>query len=221
MPQTTGTDSYDSGYALPFDAFLNGMWHPFSQGTIGFVNWNYTTNADFSARFSLLFNTFWTISQWYSEITDHSNTNLSQYINATTGNVLPDYQQATATFIRTHPAYKANYVWIVLLLVVATILLLCALLSLLLRILTIAPDILGFVSSFTRDSPYFEPLGPGGSLLDGEQRARRLRNVRVQIADVQPEAEVGHIAFVNLERKCDSSGDKQRYARLRKGRLYD
>ncbi|KAK5089360.1 hypothetical protein LTR70_007093 [Exophiala xenobiotica] len=174
------------------------MTVPFSQATFGYLYYENVTEADFSARLSLLFNTFWLAAQWNSVIADHSHTNISRFFD-TTGELKSDYQQATVTVIQKISVYNANYVWITVLLIVSVILLLCALASLALRIFTIAPDILGFVSSLTRDSPYFESLSPGGSLLDGEQRARKLRSLKVQIVD----------------------REKQEQARIRKNRLYD
>lgn len=213
LPLTTGSTIFS--YATPFDGFLNGISYPFSKYQIGPVYWKNVTEADFSARLSLLFNTYWTISQWHAEISDHSTTNLS---SLTVGRDSGDYQIVNTTVIEQHSVYKANYVWITVLLVTSMILLVCTLASLLLRLITIAPDILGYVSSLTRDSPYFETLQSGGSVLSGEERARKLRDVKVQIADVNPEAKVGHVAFVKAE---TLQGEKQEYARLRRGRNYD
>jgi len=215
LPQTTGTTTY-SGYASPFDVFLIGYDRPFSQATFGYLSYENVTEADFSARLSLLFNTFWLAAQWNSVIADHSHTNISRFFDDTTGELKSDYQQATVTVIQKISVYNANYVWITVLLIVSVILLLCALASLALRIFAIAPDILGFVSSLTRDSRYFECLSPGGSLLDGEQRARKLRSLKIQIVDVRPEADVGHIAFVPSQVHCDFQRKAQGQARIRK-----
>jgi uncharacterized protein YcgI (DUF1989 family) len=56
------------------------------------------------------------------------------------------------------------------------------------------PPILGFVSSLTRDSKYFEGV-QGNSCEDGTKRAKRLRAMRVRIVDVQGNDVVGKIAF--------------------------
>lgn len=53
---------------------------------------------------------------------------------------------------------------------------------------------LGFVSSMTRDNPH-TPLHRGGSSLDGPERARRLRRLRVQLADLQLQNDIGYIGF--------------------------
>lgn len=222
LPQSMGSPLV-ADYASAFDAYLLGWDRPFSQATIGIVSWDHINDTTFSSRLSVLFNTYWLTSQWYNEIVDHANTNLTIYYNATTGDILPAYQQSTATVVRQQPVYKANYVCISLLIVVSTILLLCAIASLLLRLFIIAPDILGFVSSLTRDSPYFEPLpDAGSSLLSGPERARKLRDVKVQIADVRPSADVGHVAFVQVDRSTEDKEEGQtERGKVRKGRLYD
>lgn len=89
------------------------------------------------------------------------------------------------------------------------------------RVFTVAPDILGFVSSLTRDNRYFAPLPPGDSLLDGEQRARKLRNMKVQIQDVRPDSDVGHIAFARADMSLSNQEDERTRKRIVKGRMYD
>lgn len=112
-------------------------------------------------------------------------------------------------------------VWVTLLIAVSIILLLCSALSLILRLLIVAPDVLGYVSSLTRDNPYIitKPSDNGGSLLDGTDLARRLRDVRIKIADVAPDADVGHVAVVEISKDRDEL--QLKCSKLQKGRLYD
>lgn len=100
----------------------------------------------------------------------------------------------------------------------------CAIASLVLRLFITAPDILGFVSSLTRDNPYFSdgslPVLQGGSIMSGPDRARAMRHIRVQIIDVRPEAEVGHVTLVPTDYHGSDKG--QRLAgRVHRDRLYD
>jgi hypothetical protein len=61
------------------------------------------------------------------------------------------------------------------------------------------PDILGYVSSLTRDSPYVK-VAEGGSALDGADRARLLRGLRVQLRDAMDgTGEVGRLVFGSVE----------------------
>lgn len=81
---------------------------------------------------------------------------------------------------------------------------------------------LGFVSSLTRDNPHFATsLLGSSSLRDGEQRARKLGNTRVQIRDVRPDAEVGHIALAEEELRSHNLRDKRGSSRIVSGRLCD
>ncbi len=78
--------------------------------------------------------------------------------------------------------------------------------------LVIAPDVLGYVSSLTRDNPYVR-VPEGGSTLDGMKRAKLLRGLRLTMKDVGGKtAEVGHVAI------SSSNGSGMRP--LAKGRLY-
>ncbi|KAK8168858.1 hypothetical protein BKA80DRAFT_308518 [Phyllosticta citrichinensis] len=96
--------------------------------------------------------------------------------------------------------------------VVATaVLTLCALVAVVLQSRIRAPDILGSMSTLTRDSPYVT-APPGGSGLEGSERARLLKNMWVRIQDIRPGEEVGKIAF---------SDDQELGAKLEWKRLYE
>lgn len=74
------------------------------------------------------------------------------------------------------------------------------------RMRTTGPDILGYVSSLTRDSPYvMEDIARGGSVLDGLDRARLLKDLRVQMRNVKPHRDVGYLAF-SLAQEDDNKG---------------
>lgn len=73
------------------------------------------------------------------------------------------------------------------------------------------PRILGYVSTMTRDNSYVD-LPSGGCTLDGLERARLLKDMRVRLQDVAPEDGVGHIAL--------SSAETSEKGNLVSGRLY-
>lgn len=56
------------------------------------------------------------------------------------------------------------------------------------------PDILDLASSMTRDN-ICVPIPPGGSYLNGAERARRLKSLRLEPADIRREEEIGYIAI--------------------------
>lgn len=93
-----------------------------------------------------------------------------------------------------HDVYRASRTWTYLLLAATLILEMFAIVGLILRFFIHGPDVLGFASSMTRDNPY-TPLHRGGSSLDGSDGARRLRHLRVQLADLQPQNDTGYIGI--------------------------
>jgi len=92
----------------------------------------------------------------------------------------------TARIFIPQPArYTINKLWLALNLFSVAIMLLAAISSFCFRLRCRAPPILGFVSSLTRDSPYFQELLAGtNSTEDGPDKVKRLGKMRVMIADV-------------------------------------
>ena len=183
---------------------------------------------------------------------------------------MPAVRHVTATVTTSADVYRTNMTWATILIAVSIVLLLCALISLVLRFFIVVPDILGYVSTLTRDNPdmdlsiYSKDSSSssgsndsrqndnsstasrsnikGLSLLNGIDRSRRFRDLRVRIADVAPEENVGHIALVgepggsrwiwhqvglSQEKLIDAEstdtivGKHLPGARLREGRFYD
>lgn len=64
---------------------------------------------------------------------------------------------------------------------------------------SVGPDILGYVSSVVvQGSPYVH-VPPGGTALDGASRSRLLKNLEVQLQDVESKREIGKLAFASLQ----------------------
>ncbi|OJD26795.1 hypothetical protein ACJ73_01814 [Blastomyces percursus] len=106
--------------------------------------------------------------------------------------------------------YKCDRAWFAVFFIISLVLQILALASVVLKRITLAPDILGFVSSYTRDNPH-APVS-AGSFQDGLVRTRQLKDVRVMLGDVRSAEQVGHISFV-------AEGDTP-IGRLKKGRKY-
>lgn len=68
-----------------------------------------------------------------------------------------------------------------------------------------------YVSSLTRNNPYVNQP-PGGCTLDGLDRTRLLKDLRVKMQDVAPDHEVGHIALSDAKGSTPDG--------LASGRLY-
>ncbi|KAL6412438.1 hypothetical protein AUP68_03641 [Ilyonectria robusta] len=179
----------------PTDNFLAGDLYPYVGQSLR--NWTGIDTSDFSRRLTTAFNTLWLATL---DPLGHSNTSFAEVpaksemtpVKITTSQVFMSPTNADKAV--TNPVYRANRIWIGIVLFTTLVLEILAILGLVLRCFIHGPDVLGFASSITRDNPYI-PLPPGGSGLDGPERARILRNMKVQLADVRPEEADGYIAF--------------------------
>lgn len=202
--------------ASPTDNYIHGDASLFSQQSDDMHDWTNISAADVSSRLTTLFNTYWqaTLSPHTiaSALILSPTPNDTQALPAVHGDGV-NFNETTASLSRTVTIYTANKAWAAIFIIASIILQLCAFASLTLRFMITVPDILGQVSTMTRDNPYV-PLPEGGSALGGSDRARILQDLRVQIVDVNCEDELGHIAFAAVNEGM--SGCK----RVRKGRLY-
>ena len=175
------------------------------------VSLNGLSAALFSERFSLLFNTYWQCSlvPWYQTGDFPSNT--SALNDDLDGDPEQTFNTTMTTVTTFTDIYVCNTVWAVILFIASSALLLCGVCGAIAKYMARGPDILGYVSTLTRDSPYID-LPPGGCALDGLERSRLLSNLKVKLQDVAAEDEIGHIAFSSAERLAASN--------LIPGRLY-
>ena len=124
------------------------------------------------------------------------------------------FRNATGQLISPRTIFVCNQAWLTILLISSLAMMFCGIASIVFGIHRRGPDILDDFSSFTRDNPYVTANVPlGGSNMDGIDRTRYLKDVRVKLGDVALEADVGHIAIGTL--------DTQNIATLKRGRLYD
>ncbi|KAK7572635.1 hypothetical protein V3481_017826 [Fusarium oxysporum f. sp. vasinfectum] len=185
----------------------------------------------FSRRMTTAFNTYWDAglnpgghtNVSYGTIPSHNMNGLE------TGRTYKDSFMNTTmgTRITTIDVYSAQRVWVGLLLFTTMVLQILAICGLVLEILIQGPDVLGFASTLTRDNPYV-PLPAGGSHLDGPERARCLKNMRLELVDVRPEDETGYLAVraVSLTKGQDTSMiegsvKSRKWVHLNRRRLYE
>jgi hypothetical protein len=83
--------------------------------------------------------------------------------------------------------YLISIPWIVVDFISCFVLLGASIFAYWLRTKTLAPDIFGYVSSFTRENPHFDLPTEHGSTLSGLERARLLGNVRIKIGEYKQE----------------------------------
>ena len=173
----------------------------------------------FSQRFSLLFNTY-----YQSSIAPGYRTgNFPSDLNKLNDNPIPAdapdpvgeyegfFNSTTALYTRSTEIYICNRAWAAILLLASLLLFLLGMYGALVRYSLRGPQVLGYVSSMTRDNPYVT-LPLGGCQLDGMERTRLLRDMKVQLQDVAPRYKIGHIALSNATPRSNE--------RLRLGRQY-
>ncbi|KAF6807150.1 hypothetical protein CPLU01_15828 [Colletotrichum plurivorum] len=179
----------------------------------GLRDWRGVDEGLFSSRLTTAFNT-----AWEAGIDPYNVTKGSSFAGPT-GSADVWTNQTSALVTRTEDAYYLNAVWAAILVIATTVLQALAVGGLVLRCLIRGPDVLGFASSLTRDNR-FVPVS-GGSSLDGADRARSLRDVRVQFADVQPQESCGYVAFTIAASASDrDKKDDTTFRPLEKKRMY-
>lgn len=120
---------------------------------------------------------------------------------------------ALATHTISNQVYRCHDVWFNILLLSSGVLFLCGLTGTILKYsATHGPDILGHVSSLTRDNPYVHEIwsnsqGDTGNALDGFERARLLRRVRIKLGDCRSTAREGHLVIMSASGSIKGSVD--------------
>lgn len=152
----------------------------------------------FSDRFSLVFNTYWqcSIVPWFQTGNFPSNTSALNDKPLFYGE--GRFNTTTTTVTTFTDIYICDRMWAVILFIASCVLLLCGICGATVKHMARGPQILGYVSTMTRDNPYID-LPSGGCTLDGLERARLLKDLEVQMQDVAAEGGVGHIALGTAE----------------------
>lgn len=202
---------FDNGsprYQSSIDNYLRGITQfPFKLQFLSPWPTNVTDEA-FSRRLTLLLNTYYYASldpftatdSNYSKFPNNTDRIMSQPIYP--GPYLSSgYEGATmvmvdnATESSRREVYGLNRHWATILVLCTSILQILSLAGLFLRLTTPVPDIFDYGASLTRENP-FVPVPKGGSAIGGPERARILRRMRVKMADVRPDDQVGYVALV-------------------------
>jgi hypothetical protein len=172
-----------------------------------FANLTMLDASIMSERLTRLVNSYWLASAFPDYVAAGGSINSS-----TLGEEYRIYQTEANIVTALEDVYVCDDVWLGFLVVSSVALCVCGILSTIVGVFKISPDVFGFVSTLTRDNPLV-PQAYAGSSLDGDARARLMKEVKVRLGDVEPDREVGHIALADV-------GSVQ-VERLRKGRLYD
>lgn len=223
---TRGNFVYNSMFALPsVDQYDVGS--PSARGSSNSEKWMYDpwdfigatfTNVDLwklptdvlAQRLEIVFNTFW--QSTYA--TTALGGNLPKNLTTLQRDSL--YPHLTFNATNTHitkqakDVYKTDWKWFSVLLVSSIILQIAAYTGLVLKYITLAPDILGYVSSLTLLNPYI-PVPTGGTTLDGLERAALLHNIKIRIGDVCGNEPVGAIAVAKADTGMVTGLDRKRW----------
>ncbi|OJJ57918.1 hypothetical protein ASPSYDRAFT_90113 [Aspergillus sydowii CBS 593.65] len=177
----------------------------------GFREWEDMNAADMSTRLTMALNTYW---QTTSNVPSIQSTRISgtKYLSSLNG--------TNAATFKDVQVYGVSSAWFTVFIISTVILQVSAVASLLLKFITVAPNILGYVSSLTRENPY-TPLPAGGSGLGGMERSHLLQDLHVQIAGVSEhghghgELDATRVALVSRD-----SESKLQIQDLRQGQQY-
>lgn len=156
----------------------------------------------FSRRLSLLLNTFWratihpgVVRGDFSFKTQHENdrsANITTYGHINNITTRGEYES--------EPIYQLNWGWVIILFAGNAVMTASALFAFIMRFRAKAPDILGFINTTIRFSKELSEATEGiNSTMDGADVAKRLRRLKVRLADVQGDSDVGRIGIAKPE----------------------
>lgn len=207
FPHATGPiDSLTSSLT---EGYIYG--DPLHDYASGFREWEDINEADMSTRLTTELNTYW---QATSNVTSIQSTSISgtKYLNSLNG--------TNATTFKDVQVYGVSSAWLTVFIISTVILQVSAVASLLLKFITVAPNILGYVSSLTRENPY-TPLPAGGSGLGGMERSHLLQDLHVQIAGVSEHGHGdGYLDATRVALVSRDSESKLQIQDLRQGQQY-
>lgn len=197
LPSSLGSSGHKIA-PVAIDQYMLGSPSPMAQGDEPYKkNFDDVPGDVFGARLTALLNTVWQASIAKGNIAFGSAADFNAITTSDT--------RASVTQTEREGQYTVNRWHAGLLLAISILLLACAVASTIIAKRTRAPDVLGYVSSFTRDNAAFEGIR-GGTTLDGVDRARLMGEVKVRLGDPRGEEEVGFITLMNLDGETGGYG---------------
>ncbi|RGP72181.1 hypothetical protein FSPOR_2853 [Fusarium sporotrichioides] len=201
--EASGVSSVNKASAT--DNYIRGELHPYAgqnSKTLSDLDPE-MFSAGVSRRMTTAFNTFWDATLDPLRHTDMISSTLDGNSTAYEDefNAQPFMNSTLGTMTVEHEVYHASPLWVAILLTTTLFLQILAILGLVLEVLIVGPEILGYASSLTRDSPYV-PRSNIGSALGGPERARALGDIRLQLVDVRPNEDIGYLAVCAVPPKA-------------------
>ncbi|KAK3615906.1 hypothetical protein LTR22_027249, partial [Elasticomyces elasticus] len=199
------TGTVHAGYSDPLEVYIVHPESPYSFfGEL--VDMSDVGDALFSQRFTQLLNTFWIAGIAPFAVTGNFSATPLQQSVGTYG-----IASADGLFQSSQTILHCDMPWLIMLVLTSAVALLAGLATMLFGVLRTGPDILGHFASSLRGSSYAE-IPDASSMESGPATARRLKDLKVSLCDVEPYKANGHVAIATL------SGNKT--ARIQAGRLY-
>lgn len=178
-------------------------------------DWSNVTGSDLSPRLGTILNTAWLIGVQEIYLAQPKVMNITQlqisdptsptylYNDIMKYSVLDyvgyDVTAASAIRTTTYQMYQVNWTWVIIAIVISLLLLFLGLLGLYFRHTNNHPDVLGFVSTLTRDNPAFEPP-PQAEKLDGMEMASYYKHTRVQLVNTANSDDQARITLRQVQR---------------------
>lgn len=165
-----------------------------------FANLSAVPLPTLSRNLELAFNTLFVASYGAQYLAGNLSTDLSAYDNVSyIGPYMPAISFNTSQAVVTSKdgeQYDCDMVFAGLLFAISSLLLVAGVASIVLMRSTLAPDILGYASSCTKDNPFIAVSEP--SYLNGLERSKALKDLQVILGDVQGHRETGHVALAAI-----------------------
>ncbi|RSM15397.1 hypothetical protein CDV31_004987 [Fusarium ambrosium] len=201
----------------PMELYLFSSDEPYAVTPTWDNAWNSGSGKDwergykqFPKRFTQLLNTFWIAS-----LTPLGAAQFNKFAapGAKHGATTPAGLTATGHKTSNERVLAVDKAWLAMLYVASFAMFLSALAAAALGVKRRGPDILDYATTFIRDNPYSSTSTGENSMEDGADRTYRLRNVRLCIGDVKPDAEEGYVAIATVDKAVPlgKQGSDRRY----------
>jgi len=181
--QATST-AYSVNNTSPTEAYLTNINHILPHG--------YPTPDILSWKLQQLLNTYYFGAYSPKAMMGGFSTNL--FVDFAQWDFYAARANGTNTVFSPH--YVCHWLWFVFFITASTVMLAATMACIYLEAQLRGPDVIGYVSSLVRDTPYVYG-GFTSSTLHGIERSKALFNLRLRLQDVKSDSEVGLIAISN------------------------
>ncbi|CAK3810104.1 hypothetical protein DOTSEDRAFT_70257 [Lecanosticta acicola] len=182
----TGNETDETGGLSPIECYFLHPEDPYSCDGNGQYTLYSIRNDLFSYRATQLLNTYWLANIAPFSVTGNfkpNNTRESGVSRAVQGQV-----RVETTVLRCHTH------WMILLVAISIVLFLAGMATAYLDATRKIPDVLDYFANSLQYNPYVH-VERVSSMEEGAERARRLKDLRIQMGDVRPDDPAGYIAI--------------------------